>query len=98
MKKRRALLRALGAGMLLPAWPLRAQQAAKSVVVLSAGDSEDDEPAARAFYEEMRRRGWSEGANIRYVRLYGKGSRAYVAGLASSAAGSEADLLVAATR
>jgi len=67
------------------------------VVVLSAGESEDDEPAARAFYEEMRRRGWSEGVNITYTRLYGRGSRTYVAGLASSAAGSAADLIVATT-
>jgi len=95
MKKRRALLGALGAVLAAPGLAL-AQQA-KTVVVLSAGDSEDDEPAARAFYEEMRLRGWSEGTNIAYTRLYGKGSRAYVEGLASSAAGGGADLVVATT-
>src|SRR5689334_21327668 len=94
--KRRWLLSLLGVALVAPRL-LRAQAAAKTVVVLSSGDSEDDEPAARAFYEEMRRRGWSEGVNINYVRLYGKGSRAYLEGLASSAAGSEADLVVAST-
>lgn len=96
MRKRRVLLGMLSAGLLAPRLAL-AQSKVANVVVLSAGDSEDDEPAGRAFYEEMRRRGWSEGANITYARLYGKGSRAYVEGLASSAAGSAADLIVAAT-
>jgi putative ABC transport system substrate-binding protein len=96
MRKRRALLVALGASLVAPCLAL-AQQRPKNVVVLSAGDSEDDEPAGRAFYEEMRLRGWSEGSNIVYTRLYGKGSRSYVAGLASSAAGGDADLVVAAT-
>ena len=96
MQKRRLLLSVLGAGLVAPRLVF-AQQAAKSVVVLSAGDSEDDEPAARAFYEEMRRHGWSEGTNITYTRLYGKGSRAYVEGLAASAAGGNCDLIVAAT-
>src|SRR5262245_54890312 len=94
MKKRRALLGAFAASLAAPLW---AQQKVVNVVVLSAGDSEDDEPAARAYYEEMRRRGWSEGVNISYTRLYGKGSRIYVEGLASSAVGSSADLVIAAT-
>ncbi|HEX2566244.1 MAG TPA: ABC transporter substrate-binding protein [Burkholderiales bacterium] len=97
MKKRRALLGALGAVLAAPGLALAQQQQGKNVVVLSAGDSEDDEPAARAFYEEMRLRGWSEGTNIAYTRLYGKGSRTYVEGLASSAAGGGADLVVATT-
>ena len=96
MRNRRALLLALGAGRAAPRLAL-AQAAPKAVVVLSAGDSEDDEPAARAFYDEMRTRGWSEGANIAYTRLYGRGSRSYVEGLASSAAGGGADLVVATT-
>jgi putative ABC transport system substrate-binding protein len=96
MKQRRALLAALGVGFFAPGLAL-AQQAAKNVVMLSAGDSEDDEPAGRAFYEEMRRRGWNEGANINYTRLFSRGSRVYVEGLASSAAGSAPDLVVAAT-
>ena len=73
------------------------QQKTANVVVLFAGESEDDEPAALSFYQEMRRRGWSEGVNITYHRLFGKGSRTYVEGLASSAAGSAADLVVATT-
>jgi len=94
--RRRALLAALGAALVAPRLAL-AQAQPKNVVVLSAGDSEDDEPAGRAFYDEMRLRGWSEGTNIVYTRLYGKGSRAYVEGLASSAAGGGADLVVATT-
>jgi putative ABC transport system substrate-binding protein len=73
------------------------QQKTVNVVVLFAGESEDDEPAALSFYQEMRRRGWSEGVNIAYQRLYGKGSRTYVGGLASSAADSSANLVVATT-
>ena len=96
MNRRRLWLSLLGAGLIAPRLAL-AQPAPKNVVVLSAGDSEDDEPASRAFYEEMRRYGWSEGVNISYNRLYGKGSRIYVEGLASSAAGAAADLIVAAT-
>ncbi len=86
MTTRRALLGAIGAGLLAPR--LAFAQAAKtaSVVVLFAGESEDDEPAARAFFAEMGRRGWVEGNNIAYDRLYGRGSRQYVEGLASSMA------------
>ena len=94
MNKRRALLAALGAAAFAPAL---AQPAPKNVVVLSAGDSEDDEPSTRGFYDDMRRHGWSEGVNVSYTRLYGKGSRIYVEGLASTAAGSAADLIVATT-
>jgi len=68
--RRRALLAALGAALVAPRLAL-AQAQPKNVVVLSAGDSEDDEPAGRAFYDEMRLRGWSEGTNITYTRLYG---------------------------
>ena len=96
MRSRRTLLGALAAGFIAPRLAL-SQQKTASVVVLSAGDSEDDEPSTRAFYEEMRRRGWAEGVNIAYHRLYGKGSRTYVEGLASSAAGGDTDLVVTTT-
>ena len=67
------------------------------MAVLFAGESEDDEPATRAFFDEMRRRGWVEGTNIAYERLYGRGSREYVVGLAEAAAGRAPDLIFAAT-
>jgi putative ABC transport system substrate-binding protein len=94
--KRRRLLGALGSALLAPRLAL-AQQKTANVVVLSAGESEDDEPATTAFYAEMRRRGWSEGVNIAYTRLYGKGSRSYLSELASAAAGGAPDLVVANT-
>jgi putative ABC transport system substrate-binding protein len=96
LRNRRLLLAAVAAGLLAPRFAL-AQAKTANVVLLFAGDSEDDEPAARSFYEEMRRRGWAEGVNIAYHRLYGKGSRTYVEGLASSAAGGDTDLVVTTT-
>jgi len=94
---RRALLGALGAGLVAP--HLAFAQAAKkvSVVVLFAGESEDDEPATRSFFDEMRRLGWSEGVNIAYERLHGRGTREYMEGLARSAASSNPDLIYATT-
>jgi len=99
MPTRRALLGLAGAGLLLPS-ALRAQPAAarKKVVALFAGEEEDDDQAARPFFDEMRRLGWSEGVNISYERLYGRGTREYIANLVKSAANNEeADLLYAAT-
>jgi len=68
-----------------------------SVVVLFAGESEDDEPATRSFFDEMRRLGWVEGTNITYERLEGRGEREYVEGLARSAASRIPDLIYATT-
>ena len=65
------------------------------MVVLFAGESEDDEPATRAFFDEMRRLGWVEGTNITYERLEGRGERGYVEGLARSATGRIPDLIYA---
>jgi putative ABC transport system substrate-binding protein len=93
---RRALLGLVGAGLVLPP-VLRAQPARKSVVALFAGEEEDDEPAAKPFFEEMRRLGWSEGVNISYDRLYGKGTREYISNLVKAAASRELDLIYAAT-
>ena len=67
------------------------------MVVLFAGESEDDEPATRPFFDEMRRLGWVEGASITYERLEGRGEREYVEGLARSAAGRIPDLIYATT-
>lgn len=94
---RRALLAALGAGLAAPRIALAQPAKTASVVVLFAGESEDDEPAARSFFEEMRRRGWVEGRNIAYERLYGKGSREYAGGLAGTVADRAPDLIVATT-
>ena len=68
MKTKRQLLAALGSAFLAPRLAF-AQQKSASVVVLSAGESEDDEPATAAFYAEMCRRGWSEGVNIAYTQI-----------------------------
>jgi len=97
MTKRRALLGALGAGLIAPQLVF-AQAARKvAVVVLFAGEEEDDEPATRAFFDEMRRLGWAEGVNIAYERLHGRGTREYMNGLARSAASSNPDLIYATT-
>ncbi len=92
---RRALLGALGAGLIAP--QLVFSQAARKVTVLFAGEEEDDEPATRAFFDEMRRLGWSEGVNIAYERLHGRGTREYMEGLARAAASSNPDLIYATT-
>ena len=68
-----------------------------TVVILFAGDSEDDEASARPFFAEMERLGWSEGKNVTYDRLSGKGTLQYLESLASTAASREADLIFATT-
>lgn len=97
MKVRRALLGAMGAGLLLPRLALAQPARQMSVTVLFAGNAEDDEPATRPFFDEMRRLGWAEGVNITYERLFGQGMRAYVDGLARSAASRTPDLIYATT-
>src|SRR4051812_40724640 len=67
------------------------------MVVLFAGEEEDDEPAARPFFDEMKRLGWNEGVNIVYERLYGKGTREYMDGLVKTAVGLAPDLIYATT-
>ena len=97
MTSRRALLFAIGASLAAPrlGWAQQARQA--QVVVLFAGDAEDDEPAVRPFFDEMRRLGWVEYGNIAYERLSGRGVREYVDRLASAAADREPDLIYATT-
>src|SRR6266480_1504558 len=94
---RRTLLGALVAGLVAPRLALAQPARIVSVVVLFAGESEDDEPAARSFFDEMRRLGWVEGASITYERLEGRGEREYVEGLARSAASRIPDLIYATT-
>jgi putative ABC transport system substrate-binding protein len=95
MATRRALLGALVAGLVAPRLAFSQPARTASVVVLFAGESEDDEPATRSFFDEMRRLGWVEGTNITYERLEGRGEREYVEGLARSAASRIPDLIYA---
>jgi len=97
LTQRRALLALLGAGLALPRLALA--QAAKSatVVVLYAGDSDDDEPAVRPFFDAMASLDWVEGVKVSYDRRSGKGARQYLATLASAAAGAAPDLIYATT-
>jgi len=94
---RRTLLGALVAGLVAPRLAFAQPARVVSVVVLFAGESEEDEPAARSFFDEMRRLGWVEGTNITYERLEGRGEREYVEGLARSAASRIPDLIYATT-
>src|SRR5256712_11261394 len=97
MATRRTLLGALVAGFVAPRLAFAQAARIASVVVLYAGESEDDEPATWSFFDEMRRLGWVEGTNITYERLEGRGEREYVEGLARSAAGRIPDLIYATT-
>lgn len=96
MPSRRIFITGLGGAFLAPrlAW---AQARKMSLVALFPGEEEDDQPAAQPFFDEMRRRGWVEGTNIDYERLYGRGAREYMEGLAKSAASREPDLIYAST-
>ena len=95
MTKRRTLLGAIGAGLIAPR--LVFAQAAKTptVAVLFPGDSDDDEPSVRPFFEQMARFGWVEGKSVTYDRHSGKGTRQYLATMASLAADREPDLIYA---
>ena len=101
LTKRRTLLQmigAMGAGLAVPG--LGFAQAAKkipTVAVLYAGDSEDDEPTVRPFFERMARLGWIEGKNVVFDRHSGKGTREYLSTMASLAADREPDLIYATT-
>lgn len=96
MPSRRIFLLAAGGAAVAPrlAW---AQARRMALVALFPGEEEDDQPAAQPFFDEMRRRGWVEGTNIEYERLYGRGTREYMEGLAKSAAGRAPDLIYAST-
>src|SRR5262245_23312403 len=85
MPSRRIFLLAMGGAALAPGLA-RAQARKMSLVALFPGEEEDDQPAAQPFFDELRRRGWVESTNIEYERLYGRGAREYMEGLAKSAA------------
>jgi hypothetical protein len=96
MPSRRIFLLAAGGATVLPrfAW---SQARRMALVALFPGDEEDDHPAAQPFFDELRRRGWVEGTNIDYERLYGRGARDYMEGLAKSAASRAPDVIYAST-
>jgi len=101
LKKRRTVLQflgAVGAGLALPRFAL-AQAAKKipTVAILYAGDSADDEPVVRPFFEKMEKLGWMEGKSITYDKHSGKGTRQYLATMVSVAADREPDLVYATT-
>jgi len=96
---RRTVLAALGCagtGLLAP-FAAFAQARLRTVAVLFAGESDDDEKAAKPFFEEMARHGWVEGKSVAYDLHSGKGIREYLATVASVAAGRAPDLIYATT-
>jgi putative ABC transport system substrate-binding protein len=93
--KRRILLGAMGAGLVSPRTLLAQAAKIPTLAVLFTGESEDDEPVVRPFFEQMARIGWTEGKNIVYDRHSGKGTRQYLATMASIATGREPDLIYA---
>ncbi len=97
MTSRRAALGVLGAGIALPRIVFAQQAKVPLVAVLFIGDSDDDERAARPFFDELARLGWVEGKTVNYERHWGKGTRQYVETMVSRAAGSEPDLVFATT-
>ena len=68
-----------------------------TVAVLFVGDSADDQPAARPFFEEMARLGWLDGKNVAYDFHSGKGTRQYLESLVGMAVGRAPDLILATT-
>ena len=97
MTTRRTVLGALGAGLIAPRSLFAQAAKIPTVAVLYAGDSDDDEPVVRPFFEQLARSGWVEGKNIAFDRHSGKGTRQYLATMASIAAGREPDLVYATT-
>jgi putative ABC transport system substrate-binding protein len=97
VNQRRLLLGLLAAGAGAPRLVLAQAARVPSVAVLFVGDPDDDEVAAKPFFEAMARFGWIEGKTIAYDRHSGKGTRPYLETMASNAAGGEPDLVVATT-
>jgi putative ABC transport system substrate-binding protein len=87
----------MGAGIAAPRLLFAQAARVKTVAVLFIGDADEDEVAARPFFEAMARFGWVEGRNIAYDRHSGKGTRQYLETMVSNAAGGEPDLIFATT-
>jgi putative ABC transport system substrate-binding protein len=98
VSKRRQLLGLMGASAIAPQLVL-AQPATRLplIAVLFIGEPEEDERAAKPFFDAMARSGWIEGKTINYVRHSGKGTRPHLETMASNAAGNEPDLIFATT-
>jgi putative ABC transport system substrate-binding protein len=97
MKKRRLLLGLLATGAASPGLLLAQAARVPMVAVLFIGESEDEEVAAKPFFEAMAKHGWVEGKNIAYDRHGGKGARPYLGTMVSNASGGEPDLVFATT-
>ncbi len=97
MTSRRLMLGVLGAGIAVPGWLFAQAPKLMTLAVLFVGDSDDDEPAARPFFDEMARLGWQEGKNVAYDRHSGKGTRQYLESLVGTAVGRAPDLILATT-
>ena len=105
MNRRRRFLGALAAGAawsgalsaLAPRLALAQSTRTANVAVLFIGESDDEEVAARPFFEAMAKLGWEEGRNVNYDKHAGKGARPYLETMASNAAGNEPDVIVATT-
>ena len=97
MTSRRNLLGLMVAGIAVPRLTLAQAARVPTVAVLYIGESEDEEAAAKPFFEAMKRLGWVEGKSIAYDRHAGKGTRAYLETMASRASGAEPNLVFATT-
>ena len=97
MNPRRKVMGMLAAGLAAPRLVFAQAARVVNVAVLFIGDSDDDEPAARPFFETMTRFGWIEGKNVNYDRHSGKGTRQYLDTMVSNAADAEPDLVFATT-
>ena len=97
MNTRRKVVGMLAAGLAAPRFVFAQAAKMKTVAVLFIGDSDDDEPAARPFFDEMARLGWIEGKTVSYDRHSGKGMRPYVETMASNVASGGPDLIFATT-
>jgi putative ABC transport system substrate-binding protein len=97
LMNRRLLLGMMAAGFSSPRILFAQAARPKTVAVLFIGESDDDEPTAKPFFDAMTRFGWVEGKNIAYDRHAGKGTRQYLETMVSKAAGAEPDLIFATT-
>ena len=76
MNRRRLIVIAIGAGLAGHTALLRAQPstvAMRRVGVLAPSTRAKEEITLKPFFDEMRRLGWVEGANIAYDRAYADG-------------------------
>jgi putative ABC transport system substrate-binding protein len=97
MNKRRLLLGLIGSGVALPGLLLAQAARVPTVAVLYIGESEEEEAAAKPFFDAMARLGWIEGKTIAYDRHGGKGARPHLETMAGRASGAEPDLVFATT-